>query len=97
MAMASANTMIQLERTIGKETPAHNKQNGHSHQKSNEKNNLNSKVVLNDGKVFKRALYHVAIAYHIFLKGAGERGMSGEELDPTYAARKMKEQAVRGC
>lgn len=47
-----------------------------------------------DDKIFKRSAYHVAIAYHIYLKGLYEQGItSGNLIDPTYKARLVKEQA----
>jgi hypothetical protein len=46
--------------------------------------------------VFKRSAYHVAIAYHIYLKGLYEQGItSGVLLDPTYRARLVKEESYR--
>lgn len=49
-----------------------------------------------DDKVFKRSAYHVAIAYHIYLKGLYEQGItSGVLLDPTYRARLVKEESYR--
>lgn len=45
-------------------------------------------------KIFKRSAYHVAIAYHIYLKGLYEQGItSGNLIDPTYKARLVKEQS----
>jgi len=50
-----------------------------------------------ENKAFKRSSYHVAIAYHIYLKGLSEKGItSGNEIDPTYKARLIKEQAGMG-
>jgi hypothetical protein len=50
-----------------------------------------------DEKIFKRSAYHVAIAYHIYLKGLYEQGItSGNLIDPTYKARLVKEQAGLG-
>ncbi len=54
-------------------------------------------VEKNDEKIFKRAAYHVAIAYHIYLKGLYEQGITtGNLIDPTYKARLVKEQAGFG-
>jgi hypothetical protein len=33
----------------------------------------------------------VAIAYHIYLKKMREKGVQGNEIDPTYYARKLRE------
>jgi hypothetical protein len=40
--------------------------------------------MINSSKIFKRSAYHVAIAYHIYLKKLKEKGITGHELDPTY-------------
>lgn len=45
-------------------------------------------------KPFKRQSYHVAIAYHIHLKQVRE-SRPAEYVDPTYAARKLREQAQK--
>lgn len=42
-------------------------------------------------KIFKRASYHIAIAYHIHIKQCRERGIIGAEMDPAYHARRLKE------
>ena len=42
-------------------------------------------------KPFKRQSYHVAIAYHIHLKRIKSTNPSPNEIDPTYAARKLRE------
>ena len=46
-------------------------------------------------KLFGRAAYHVAIAYHIHLKETKEKGQvlmnDLNRLDPTTPARKLKE------
>jgi hypothetical protein len=42
-------------------------------------------------KPFKRQSYHVAIAYHIHLKRIKTTNPSPNEIDPTYAARKLRE------
>ena len=42
-------------------------------------------------KPFKRQSYHVAIAYHIYLKRIKSTNPSPNEIDPTYAARKLRE------
>lgn len=44
-----------------------------------------------DNKIFKRSAYHVAIAYHIYIKKMREKGAQGSEIDPTYSARKLRE------
>ena len=47
-----------------------------------------------DGKLFKRSSYHVAIAYHIHirnLKASGKELMGARDIDPTFQARKMRE------
>jgi hypothetical protein len=49
--------------------------------------------------VFKRAAYHVAICYHIYLKKLREKGPignEGNEIDPTYHARRLKEELSKG-
>jgi hypothetical protein len=48
-------------------------------------------------KPFKRQSYHVAIAYHIFLrnvKGGGSRP-GANEIDPTLNARRLRDQNQR--
>jgi hypothetical protein len=47
------------------------------------------KPSLTEGKIFKRSAFHVAIAYHIYIKKLKEKG--GSEVDPTYYARKLRE------
>ena len=48
-----------------------------------------------ENKPFKRQSYHVAIAYHIHLKQV--RGNKTVEMvDPTYCARKLREQSQGG-
>jgi hypothetical protein len=42
-------------------------------------------------KPFKRQSYHVAIAYHIHLKRIKSLAPLPTEIDPTYAARKLRE------
>ena len=43
-------------------------------------------------KLFKRSAYHVAIAYHIYLKNLNAKGGPiGSDIDPTYYAKKLKE------
>lgn len=44
-----------------------------------------------ENKPFKRQSYHVAIAYHIHLKQV-KNNKSVEYVDPTYPARKLREQ-----
>ena len=45
-----------------------------------------------ENKLFKRSSYHVAIAYHIYLKNLKAKGNVIEnEIDPTYHAKKLKE------
>lgn len=44
-----------------------------------------------ENKPFKRQSYHIAIAYHIHLKQV-KSSKPQEFLDPTYAARKLREQ-----
>jgi hypothetical protein len=56
-----------------------------------EKNLHIPKPTINENKIFKRSAYHVAIAYHIYLKKIREKGVIGNEIDPTYYARKLKE------
>lgn len=47
---------------------------------------------MTQNKIFKRSAYHVAIAYHIYLKKIREKGVIiGNEIDPTFFARKLKE------
>lgn len=51
------------------------------------------KVNINKDKLFGRAAFHVAIAYHIHLKKIKESGAditSQSLLDPTYNAKKLK-------
>lgn len=56
------------------------------------KKDSQQKNVFAEEKLFKRSAYHVAIAYHIYLKNLKERGgVIGNEIDPTYHARKLKE------
>lgn len=48
--------------------------------------------MLNGNKLFKRGSYHVAIAYHIYVANLKKCGSANRlELDPTYHARKLKE------
>ena len=49
------------------------------------------KKEMSDGKIFKRASYHVAIAYHIYLDKIDKSDPSNlRNLDPSYHARKLK-------
>lgn len=48
-----------------------------------------------NNKVFKRSAYHVAICYHIYLKKLKEKGPIGNDIDPTYHARRLKEEMTR--
>jgi len=43
-----------------------------------------------NNKIFKRSAYHVAIAYHIYLRKIREKGPIGGEIDPTFHARRLK-------
>lgn len=44
-------------------------------------------------KPFKRQSYHVAIAYHIYLKQIKMVGpLSPRDIDPTYNARRLRDQ-----
>ena len=44
-------------------------------------------------KPFKRQSYHVAIAYHIFLKQIKTGpNPNARDIDPTYNARKLRDQ-----
>ena len=57
-----------------------------------------SGVLASDSKLFKRASYHVAIAYHIHIKNfknSGKELTDANDIDPTYPARVMKERAQR--
>jgi hypothetical protein len=52
-----------------------------------------------DSKLFKRASYHVAIAYHIHIRKLKESGVAlnrTEDIDPTCAARKLRERNSMG-
>lgn len=49
------------------------------------------KLGKDENKPFKRQSYHVAIAYHIHLKQV-KNTKSVEYVDPTYPARKLREQ-----
>ena len=44
-----------------------------------------------NNKVFKRSSYHVAIAYHIYIKKMSQRGPLMNEVDPTLRARRLKD------
>ncbi len=46
-----------------------------------------------ENKPFKRQSYHVAIAYHIHIKSL--RGKDDPRLDPTWAAKEMRDRANR--
>ena len=51
-----------------------------------------------DSKLFKRSSFHVAIAYHIHirkLKESGKELTGANDIDPTYKARKMREEKNR--
>ena len=53
-----------------------------------------SNDLASDTKLFKRASYHVAIAYHIHIRKLKELGVTlakTEDIDPTCAARKLRE------
>jgi hypothetical protein len=55
-----------------------------------------SKFQLTEQKIFKRSAYHVAIAYHIFLSQKSKEGTSdASAFDPTYPARKLKDQITK--
>lgn len=47
----------------------------------------------NENKLFKRSSYHVAIAYHIYLKKLQSKKTDAVKLnlDPTYHAKKLRE------
>jgi hypothetical protein len=47
-----------------------------------------------ESKPFKRQSYHIAIAYHIHLKQV-RNTKAAEYVDPTYAARKLREQTQK--
>ena len=48
-------------------------------------------------KLFGRATYHVAIAYHIHLKKIKEKSdIPQETIDPTYHAKKLRTEQERG-
>ena len=49
------------------------------------------KPAIAENKIFKRSAFHVAIAYHIYLNKLREKGPIGNEIDPTYFARRLKE------
>ena len=64
-------------------------------QNANKGNKMSgmSGVLTSDSKLFKRASYHVAIAYHIHIKNfknSGKELTDANDIDPTYPARKMK-------
>lgn len=48
-----------------------------------------------NNKVFKRSAYHVAICYYIYLKKLKDKGPIGNDIDPTYQARRLKEEMSR--
>ena len=43
-----------------------------------------------DLKLFKRQSYHVAIAYHIHLRGKGTNATEQKDIDPTFHARRLR-------
>jgi len=48
-------------------------------------------------KPFKRQSYHIAIAYHIHLKHVRSGNYpSARDIDPTFNARKLREQSAKG-
>lgn len=51
-----------------------------------------NKFQLTEQKIFKRSTFHVAIAYHIFISQKGKLVTDSNSFDPTYPARKLKEQ-----
>lgn len=56
-----------------------------------EKASKKEKKQINDGKIFKRASYHVAIAYHIYLEKIDKSDPANlKNLDPSYHAKKLK-------
>lgn len=69
-------------------SPSPSIRNGSSFKETKENTNeANGRK--DDNKIFKRASYHVAIAYHIFLKRMSEKG--SKNIDPTSSARRLKE------
>lgn len=52
------------------------------------------KEIKEDLKPFKRQAYHVAIAYHIYLRSLKKGGSEAGHIDPTYNARKLRESAT---
>jgi hypothetical protein len=46
-------------------------------------------------KLFKRSSYHVAIAYHIFLSKKPQNSNDIQFSDPTFPARRLKEQYTK--
>ena len=50
-----------------------------------------NKGPISENKIFKRSAYHIAIAYHIYLKKMRLMRAQGSEIDPTSHARKLRE------
>ena len=57
-----------------------------------ERLNLQPSDLSATNKIFKRSAYHIAIAYHIYLKKLREKGPLGGDVDPTLHARKLKDE-----
>jgi len=53
--------------------------------------NKGNKGPISESKIFKRSAYHIAIAYHIYLKKMRLMGAQGNEIDPISHARKLRE------
>ena len=54
-----------------------------------------SNELASDSKLFKRSSYHVAIAYHIYMKNLKDGGKELTGIDPTYPARQMRDDKKR--
>lgn len=68
-----------------------NKQQAPRPKAKEEKKPVQVKIGKDETKPFKRQSYHVAIAYHIHLKQV-KNTKSVEYVDPTFPARKLREQ-----
>jgi hypothetical protein len=53
------------------------------------------KMQTKEQKLFKRSSYHVAIAYHIFLSKKPQNSNDIQYSDPTFPARRLKEQYTK--
>ena len=85
-----AGTTINTSMNMGTGTGASLAHNNNPHNR-----NSSSEQLASDSKLFKRSSYHVAIAYHIYMKNLNNNGRELSGIDPTYPARQMRDEKKR--